>query len=180
MIGASSAVIWVTPRPGRDHTRQNSERPYTSRPALDHPKVGSNRDELQFAPMKKVVFRYVLLLSGLSLTLLPAGAQTLLVVNQGDSNTSIVDLVAGREVATVADNTPGVHGHEVAASADGRMAFVPIYGSSGVGKPGIDGREMLVIDIASREDCWAYRFRTWHSAPLSSSRSTERAALCHD
>jgi DNA-binding beta-propeller fold protein YncE len=54
-------------------------------------------------------------------------------------------------VATVADNTPGVHGHEVAASADGRTAFVPIYGSSGVGKPGVDGREMLVIDISSRK-----------------------------
>jgi DNA-binding beta-propeller fold protein YncE len=112
--------------------------------------VRSNRDELQFAPMKKVVFRHVLRLSGLCLSLLSAGAQTLLVVNQGDSNTSIVDPVSGREVATVADHTPGVHGHEVAASANGRMAFVPIYGSSGVGKPGIDGREMLVIDIPSR------------------------------
>jgi YVTN family beta-propeller protein len=28
---------------------------------------------------------------------------------------------------------------------------VPIYGSSGVGKPGTDGREMVVIDIPSRK-----------------------------
>lgn len=87
------------------------------------------------------------------LALIPASisAQTLLVVNQGDSDLSIVDPVAGREVATIAEKTTGVHGHEVAVSADGRTAFVPIYGSSGVGKPGIDGHEMLVIDLPSRE-----------------------------
>jgi DNA-binding beta-propeller fold protein YncE len=78
-------------------------------------------------------------------------AQTLLVVNQGDSDVSLVDPASGRTMATVADNTPGVHGHEIAASADGLTAFVPIYGSSGVGKPGIDGHEMLVIDVASRK-----------------------------
>ncbi|MGC2161717.1 MAG: YncE family protein [Silvibacterium sp.] len=80
-----------------------------------------------------------------------ASAQTLLVVNQGDADVSLVDPVAGRQVATVAENTPGVHGHEVAASADGRLAFVPIYGSTGVGKPGIDGHEILVINVASRK-----------------------------
>ena len=88
----------------------------------------------------------------LLLALLPVHvkAQTLLVVNQGDSDVSIVDAAAGREVATIAEKTPGVHGHEVAVAGDGRTAFVPIYGSSGVGKPGIDGHEMLVIDLASR------------------------------
>jgi len=40
-------------------------------------------------------------------------------------------------------------GHEVAASHDGKLAYVPIYGNSGVGKPGTDGTEMVVIDIAS-------------------------------
>jgi len=79
-----------------------------------------------------------------------ANGQTLLVVNQGDSDVSIVDAAAGREVATIAEKTPGVHGHEVAVAGDGHTAFVPIYGSSGVGKPGIDGHEMLVIDVASR------------------------------
>jgi DNA-binding beta-propeller fold protein YncE len=78
-----------------------------------------------------------------------AGAQTLMVVNQGDSDVSIVDAAAEREIAAVAEKTPGVHGHEVAVAGDGRTAFVPIYGSSGVGKPGIDGHEMLVIDIPS-------------------------------
>jgi YVTN family beta-propeller protein len=31
------------------------------------------------------------------------------------------------------------------------LAYVPIYGNSGVGKPGTDGRNMVVIDITSRK-----------------------------
>jgi len=94
-----------------------------------------------------------LLLSVISLGLIPATihAQSLLVVNQGDASLSIVDPVSERQVATIAEKTTGVHGHEIAASADGRIAFVPIYGSTGVGKPGIDGHDMLVIDLASRQ-----------------------------
>jgi DNA-binding beta-propeller fold protein YncE len=42
-------------------------------------------------------------------------------------------------------------GHEVATSPDGRLAYLPLYGDSGVGKPGTDGRTMLVIDLASRK-----------------------------
>ncbi len=80
-----------------------------------------------------------------------ANAQWLLVANQGDADLSIIDPVAGQQVATIPEGTPGVHGHEVVASADGRTAFMPIYGSSGVGKPGIDGHEMLVIDLPSRK-----------------------------
>ena len=82
---------------------------------------------------------------------LGAAGQSLLVVNQGDANLSIVDPATGHEAATVAENLPGVHGHEIATSADGRTAFMPIYGSSGVGSPGIDGHEMLVIDLPSRK-----------------------------
>jgi YVTN family beta-propeller protein len=78
-------------------------------------------------------------------------AQTLLVVNQGDTDVSVVDPKAGREVATIAEKTVGVHGHEIAVAGDGRTAFVPIYGSSGVGKPGIDGHDMLVIDVPSQQ-----------------------------
>ena len=43
----------------------------------------------------------------------------------------------------------GITGHEVAASPDGRFAYVPIYGNSGVGLPGTDGRNMVVIDVAA-------------------------------
>ena len=101
--------------------------------------------------MRTLNFQHRLLL-GFCLGSIPAiaAAQTLLVVNQGDTTVSIVDPASGREVAAVAEKTAGVHGHEVAVSADGRTAFVPIYGSSGVGSPGIDGREMLLIDLPTK------------------------------
>lgn len=80
-----------------------------------------------------------------------SGAQTLLVVNQGDSAVGIVDPHSDKEVATIAENTPGIHGHEIAVSRDGRTAFLPIYGSTGVGKPGLDGHEILILDLPSRK-----------------------------
>lgn len=75
----------------------------------------------------------------------------LLVVNQGDKNLSVVDVATGRQVATIAEGVTAVHGHEVAASPNGRIAYVPIYGSTGVGKPGLDGHQMLVIDVPARK-----------------------------
>ena len=42
-------------------------------------------------------------------------------------------------------------GSRVAVSPHGHVAYVPIYGNSGVGLPGLDGREMLAIDIPSRQ-----------------------------
>ena len=77
-------------------------------------------------------------------------AQTgrLLVAQKGDRSLAIVDPVAGKVLADVAEN--GTTGHEVAASADGRLAFVPIYGNSGVGKPGTDGKNIVVVDVAAQ------------------------------
>jgi len=43
----------------------------------------------------------------------------------------------------------GVNGHEVMASKDGRFAYVPIYGNSGVGRPGTDGSTIDVIDLGN-------------------------------
>jgi DNA-binding beta-propeller fold protein YncE len=76
-----------------------------------------------------------------------AGAQNLLVANQGDRTVSVIDPATGKQAATIAEDVPGQWGHEIAASADGRKAFLPIYGNSGVGKPGIDGSKLLVIDV---------------------------------
>jgi DNA-binding beta-propeller fold protein YncE len=80
-----------------------------------------------------------------------ASAQTLLVANQRDRTVSLIDPAQSREVATIAETVPGQWGHEITATADGRTAFLPIYGDSGVGRPGIDGSKMLVIDVAARK-----------------------------
>jgi DNA-binding beta-propeller fold protein YncE len=37
------------------------------------------------------------------------------------------------------------------ASPDGKTAYVPIYGDSGVGRPGTDGTKISVIDLATRK-----------------------------
>src|SRR6478752_4749005 len=73
----------------------------------------------------------------------------LLVANKGAHSLGIVDPKSGEQLATVPEG--GITGHEVAASPDGRTAYVPIYGNSGVGKPGTDGTEMLVIDIPTQK-----------------------------
>jgi YVTN family beta-propeller protein len=72
----------------------------------------------------------------------------LLVANKGNQTLGIVDPEAGREVAEIPEG--GITGHEVAASPEGQTAYVPIYGNSGVGRPGTDGRTMAVIDLTSR------------------------------
>jgi DNA-binding beta-propeller fold protein YncE len=73
----------------------------------------------------------------------------LLVANKGDNALGLIDVAAGKQVAEVAEG--GVTGHEVIASRDGKLAYVPIYGNSGVGMPGTDGSNMVVIDLASRK-----------------------------
>jgi YVTN family beta-propeller protein len=77
------------------------------------------------------------------------GRGILLVANKGDRSVSIVDPESGRQIATVAEG--GTTGHELVASPDGGTAYVPIYGDSGVGKPGSDGRNIVVIDIGARK-----------------------------
>ena len=69
----------------------------------------------------------------------------LLVVNQGDQSMSLVDPEAGVQIGKVKTNE--VRAHEVTASADGRLAYLPIYGNSGVGKPGTDGRSVEIVDL---------------------------------
>jgi DNA-binding beta-propeller fold protein YncE len=70
----------------------------------------------------------------------------LLVAQKGETSLAIVDPEAGKVIASVQEG--GVTGHEVIASPDGRFAYVPIYGNSGVGMPGTDGSSLVKIDIA--------------------------------
>jgi YVTN family beta-propeller protein len=80
----------------------------------------------------------------------------LLVIEKGDSSLAIVDPVAGKVIASVPEG--GVTGHEVIASPDGRFAYVPIYGNSGVGKPGTDGSTLVMIDIAAQKVAGSLNF----------------------
>jgi YVTN family beta-propeller protein len=69
----------------------------------------------------------------------------LLVANKGDRTLSIINPANGEQLAAVPED--GVTGHEVVASADGKLAFVPIYGNSGVGHAGTDGSLIRVVDL---------------------------------
>ena len=88
-------------------------------------------------------------LAVMSITVSPALAQQnrLLVAEKGEQRLSIFDPDTGILLGSVPEG--GITGHEVIASPDGKLAFVPIYGNSGVGKPGTDGTHMVVINIAS-------------------------------
>src|SRR5262249_3301836 len=79
----------------------------------------------------------------------PTSSGLLLVCNKGDKTLGIIDPSAGKQLAAVPEE--GETGHEVVASPDGKRAFVPIYGNSGVGHPGTDGQLIRVIDLAARK-----------------------------
>jgi YVTN family beta-propeller protein len=98
------------------------------------------------------------LLIGMCLTIVvaPGSSQSvatsvLLVVNQRDRDVSIIDPVAAPQIATVPEGETKGHGHEITVSPDGLTAYLPIYSDVGLGQPGIDGHEMLVIDIRTRK-----------------------------
>lgn len=74
----------------------------------------------------------------------PASPGYLVVANQVDHTVLVIDLAKRQQRASV---TVGINGHEVAVSPDLRFAYVPIYGNSGVGKPGTDGGTMDVVDL---------------------------------
>jgi len=90
-----------------------------------------------------------LLCSYHSLTQNSAATGLLLVANKGDNSLGIIDPIAGKQLVEIPEG--GVTGHEVTTSRDGKIAYVPIYGNSGVGQPGTDGSNMVVIDLAARK-----------------------------
>jgi len=105
-----------------------------------------------------MVFRITASLAVLTLATagIAANAQSggkLVVALKGEQSVSIVDGSSGSVTAKVREGDPKGKdtAHEVAASLDGKLAYAPIYGDSGVGKPGTDGRNMVVIDLASRK-----------------------------
>ena len=95
-------------------------------------------------------FLLVILVGMTERNLMAAESQGLLLVdNKGDKTLGIVDPNSYKQIAVVEEE--GETGHEVAASPDGKRAYVPIYGNSGVGHPGTDGQLLRVIDVAAKK-----------------------------
>ncbi|HWQ90409.1 MAG TPA: hypothetical protein VN673_01970, partial [Clostridia bacterium] len=100
------------------------------------------------------LFRRIFLPLGLGLAFAaglqaaPSGGR-LLVMNKTDRTLSIIDPVSGQTL----DHVPveGHTGHEVAAAPDGRHAYVPIFGSGGVGSRGTDGQVIRVLNLEQRK-----------------------------
>src|SRR5712672_4776005 len=78
----------------------------------------------------------------------PSSPGVLVVANQKEHTVLLVDPEARHELAKI---SVGVNGHEVAVSPDSHFAYVPIYGNSGVGKPGTDGATIDIVDIQQRK-----------------------------
>ena len=73
----------------------------------------------------------------------------LLVVNQGDKSLSVVDPMTNKQVTVIDEQQTTMHGHEICVGTAKNIVYMPIYGSSGVGSPGLDGNEMLAINWAT-------------------------------
>ncbi|HLZ13471.1 MAG TPA: hypothetical protein VKP58_12865 [Candidatus Acidoferrum sp.] len=102
---------------------------------------------------RKTVVPVLLLVLTLSLVatasapkLEPAGY--LFIANQYEHTALLVDLATKSLIARI---EVGVNGHEVVVSPDGHFGYVPIYGNSGVGKPGTDGDRIDIIDLKARK-----------------------------
>src|SRR5690242_5750521 len=105
----------------------------------------NERAEKFFTSRCRVSQRFVLLAASSTLLAFLSACSTnsaspspgrLVVVNQKEHTVLLVDPENRRELAKI---FVGINGHEVAVSPDSRYAYVPIYGNSGVGKPGTDG-----------------------------------------
>ena len=81
-----------------------------------------------------------------------ASAQTLIVLNKSDHEAALVNPETFEVTARLAT---GRGPHEVATSADGRMAYVSNYGSYGVFRPGEQrqepGETITVLDLKARK-----------------------------
>ena len=106
----------------------------------------------------KSVFLTLLFLSSVSLLLhrlavsTPAPSDShgfLFVANQGDHTALVVDLDARKVVNKIGVD---INGHEVAVAPSHHLGYVPIYGNSGVGKPGTDGSSIHVVDLHEGRD----------------------------
>jgi YVTN family beta-propeller protein len=68
----------------------------------------------------------------------------LFIANQKDHTALILDAGSRQLVGKVGVD---INGHEVAIAPDHRLGYVPVYGDSGVGRPGTDGSTIHVVDL---------------------------------
>src|SRR6201984_743943 len=73
----------------------------------------------------------------------------LFVANQGDHTALVIDLATRKVINKIGVD---INGHEVAVAPNHHLGYVPIYGNSGVGKPGTDGSSIHVIDLREGRD----------------------------
>jgi YVTN family beta-propeller protein len=78
----------------------------------------------------------------------PSAPEELVIVNQADHSVLLVDPQTRTTLTAI---SVGVNGHEVVISPDSRYAYVPIYGNSGVGRPGTDGSTIDIIDLQAKK-----------------------------
>jgi YVTN family beta-propeller protein len=88
-------------------------------------------------------FAVVLATATVIATPTPGVAQTLLVLNKSDATLSIIDPASGKTTASV---PTGEGPHEMAVSADGKLAFVANYGAQ------TPGNTISIIDLASKKE----------------------------
>jgi DNA-binding beta-propeller fold protein YncE len=68
-----------------------------------------------------------------------------LVVCKDDSTLEVIDLQTWTSAGAV--TASGFAPHEVVATPDGRVAYLPVYSDAPVGAPGSDGRRIDVVDL---------------------------------
>ena len=69
----------------------------------------------------------------------------LLVVCKDDSTLEVIDLETSEHAGAVIAS--GFTPHEVVATDDGRLAYMPVYSNAPVGSPGSDGRRVDIVDL---------------------------------
>src|SRR5262244_1782176 len=72
----------------------------------------------------------------------------LFIANQVEHTALLLDLHTKSVISQV---EVGVNGHEVVVDPQNHFGYVPIYGNSGVGKPGTDGDRIDIIDLKERK-----------------------------
>jgi hypothetical protein len=75
------------------------------------------------------------------------GKRLMLVVSKGLPGITVYDAESQKPICNA---TMGISPHEAAFSLDGQYAYVPVYGNSGVGKPGTDEH---IIHFIRTSDC---------------------------